>query len=361
MRQAMTGPTPNPGILDIPDYFQGGSSIEGVAEPVKLSSNENMYGPSPYAVAAIRAAAEKAHIYPEGQATVLNQALGARFAIPAERIVTSTGSDDLIPMLIRAFAAPGDEVMYFTDSFPKYTNYVLGAGCRPVVLPRDKDQGYEVQVENVASALTPRTKALILDNPCNPTGAVLDADRLSALHAALPSDVILLLDEAYVEFSDLGDAGLRMAASASNIATFRTFSKAYGLAGLRIGWCTGSEVLVSALRRLRASFPVTVPSIDAAVAALGDQAHTEQAISAIRATRARVSTRLRAAGWDVPESHGNFVLLRGGPMERDAANDRLLAAGILARPLTIQGGEPVLRMTVGTDAQMDLVLSALGA
>ena len=357
----MTGPKPNPGILDIPDYFQGGSRIDGVAEPIKLSSNENMYGPSPASIEAIRAAADHAHIYPEGQATVLNEALSRRFGMRADRIVTSTGSDDLIPMLIRAFATPGDEVMYFADSFPKYANYVLGAGCRPVVLPRDKDRGYAVRLSDVEAALTPRTRALILDNPCNPTGTVLDAEQLSVLHATLPEDVILALDEAYVEFSDLGDTGLAMAMQAENIATFRTFSKAYGLAGLRIGWCTGSEVVISALRRLRASFPVTVPSIDAAVSALKDQEHTDQAISAIRATRARVTDRFRAAGWQVPDSHANFVLLRGGPLDAATANQRLLDAGILARPLTIQGGEAVLRMTVGTDAQMDLVLSALGA
>ena len=249
---------------------------------------------------------------------------------------------------------------------PKHRGALLGRGIRgctflQVVLPRDQDGGYAVRLSDVEGALTPRTKALILDNPCNPTGAVLDAAQLAALHAALPEDVILVLDEAYVEFSDVGDTGLEMAAGAGNIATFRTFSKAYGLAGLRIGWCTGPEVIISALRRLRASFPVTVPSIDAAVAALEDRAHTDRAISAIRATRARVTGRLREAGWQVPDSHGNFVLLRGGPMDAATANARLLGAGILARPLTIQGGEAVLRMTIGTDAEMDLVLLALGA
>jgi histidinol-phosphate aminotransferase len=358
----MRRPVPNPRVMDVPGYFQGASHFDGMVDPIKLSSNENAHGPSPAAIEAIREVAASVHIYPEGQATALNEALSQRFGIASERIVTSTGSDDLIPMLIRGFAPPGSEILYFEDSFAKYPIYVLGAGCEPVVLPRDKNADYRVRLEDVKAALTPRTRFLLLDNPANPTGAVLDADEVRALHAVLPTDVILILDEAYAEFSDLGDAGLALACEAPNVVTMRTFSKAYGLAGLRIGWCVGAPEIVEATRRLRASFPITVPSIAAAVAALGDIEHFKRTISAIRHTRGAVVASLRGRGWCIPGSHGNFFLIRfegDPPMGFEAAQTALVAENVLARPLTIQGGEQVLRVTVGTDAQMLRVVRAL--
>ncbi|MDG2285204.1 MAG: histidinol-phosphate transaminase [Alphaproteobacteria bacterium] len=358
----MKRPVPNPRVMDVPGYFQGASHFDGMVEPIKLSSNENAHGPSPAAIDAIRDAAASAHIYPEGQATVLNDALSRRHGIASDQIVTSTGSDDLIPMLIRGFAPPGSEVLYFEDSFAKYPIYVLGAGCEPVVLPRDKNADYRVRLEDVKAALNPRTKFLLLDNPANPTGAVLGADEVRALHAILPTDVILILDEAYAEFSDLGDAGLQLAREAPNVVTMRTFSKAYALAGLRIGWCVGAPEIVEAMRRLRASFPITVPSIAAAVAALGDTEHFEKTIAAIRHTRDTVVEVLRGQGWRIPDSHGNFFLIRfegQPPMNFEAAQTALVAENVLVRPLTIQGGEQVLRVTVGTDAQMKHVIRAL--
>jgi histidinol-phosphate aminotransferase len=358
----MKRPVPNPGVMDVPGYFQGASHFDGMIEPIKLSSNENAHGPSPAAIEAIRDAAASVHIYPEGQATVLNEALSRRHGIPSDRIVTSTGSDDLIPMLIRAFAPPGSEVMFFEDSFAKYPIYTFGSGCEPVVVPRDKNADYRVRLADVRAALSPRTRFLILDNPANPTGAILDAAEIKSLHSTLPEDVILILDEAYAEFSDLGDMGLALACEAPNVVTMRTFSKAYGLAGLRIGWCVGAPEIAEAMRRLRASFPITVPSIAAAVAGLGDVRHFEYAIAAIRRTREAVVSRLRARGWRIPGSHGNFFLIRfegEPPMDYEAAQTALVAENVLVRPLTIQRGEQVLRVTVGTDAQMEHVTRAL--
>lgn len=348
--------------MDVPGYFQGASHFDGMVDPIKLSSNENAHGPCPAAIEAIRDAAASVHIYPEGQATVLNEALSRRFGISADRIVTSTGSDDLIPMLIRGFAPPGSDVLFFEDSFAKYPIYVLGAGCEPIVLARDKNADYRICLKDVEAALSPRTKFLLLDNPANPTGAVLDPDEIGALHAILPSDVILILDEAYAEFSDLGDAGLALACQAPNVVTMRTFSKAYGLAGLRIGWCVGAPEILEAMRRLRASFPITVPSIAAAVAALGDVEHFERSIAAIRCTRAAMIACLRDHGWRIPDSHGNFFLIRfegAPPMDFETAQAALVAENVLVRPLMIQGGEQVLRVTVGTEAQMEHVTRAL--
>ena len=358
----MKRPTPNPHVMDVPGYFQGASHFDGMTKPIKLSSNENAHGPSPAAIKAISGAAGSAHIYPEGQATVLNEALSKHFGIASDQIVTSTGSDDLIPTLIRAFAPPNSEVLFFEDSFAKYPIYALCANCKPVVLPRDKNRDYRVRLNDVTAAIGPKTSILLLDNPANPTGAVLSAKEVRDLHETLPGNVILVLDEAYAEFSDLGWFGLDLARQASNVLTVRTFSKAYGLAGLRIGWCVGAPEILEAMRRLRASFPITVPSIDAAVAALGDQKYFEHVIRAIRQTRKSVIGRLRGHGWHIPDSHGNFFLVRfeaNPPMDFEEAQLALEAENVLVRPLTIQGGERVLRITVGTDAEMEPVTRAL--
>lgn len=227
----MEQPIPNPRVMDVPGYFLGASHFDGMAKPIKLSSNENTHGPNPAAIKAICEAAASVHIYPEGQAKVLNDALSQHFGIASNQIVTSTGSDDLIPILIRAFAPPNSEVLFFEDSFAKYPIYALGAGCEPVVLPRHKSSDYRVRVDDVTAALGSRTKILLLDNPSNPTGAALNAGEVHDLHATLPRDVILVLDEAYAEFSDLGKSELNLARHAANVVAVRTFSKAYGLAG----------------------------------------------------------------------------------------------------------------------------------
>ncbi len=355
-------PVPVPGVMDVPDYFQGASSAPGIDQPIKLSSNENVYGSSPRVADAICDAATEVHHYPEGTAQALSHAIAAVHDIDPARVLTSTGSDDLIPTLMRAFLQRGDEGHFFADAFPKYRTNLIGIGANPVQMPRDKDRDYALCLESVSRQLTARSKLLIVDNPCNPTGAVFDADALSRLHAALPGNVVLAIDEAYVEFSDIGDAALRLAQGHQNIVVFRTFSKAFSLAGLRIGWCTGAPPLLAAMQRLRPTFPLTNLSIAAAIAALDDRPHMEKSVAMIRQTRSRVVNALRAAGWNIQQPHGNFLMLRGAlsaPLTIKAAQSLLLSMGILVRPLTIQGGEPVLRITIGTDAHMQCVIQTL--
>ncbi len=356
-------PVPVPGVMEVPDYFQGASVTPDMADPVKLSSNENAYGPSPAAVAAIHEAASAVHLYPEGSAQQLTEAIAKYCGLASQDVLVSTGSDDLIPTLMRAFMQRDDEGLYFADSFPKYRTNLIGLGAKPVEIPRDKNRNYALCIDSVSRGLTARSKILIVDNPCNPTGAILNADELVRLHAALPGNVILALDEAYVEFSDIGDAGLQLAKAHHNVVVFRTFSKAFALAGLRIGWCTGAAPLLAAMQRLRPTFPLTGVSIHAAVAALQDRAHTEQSISRLRKTRSHAVSRLRDAGWAINEPHGNFILLRAvenSPMSIEAASRQLLEHEILVRQLKIQGDEPVLRVTVGTELQMDRVIDLLG-
>jgi len=358
----MSGPVPVPGVMDVPDYIQGASTAPGIADPIKLSSNENVYGPSPKAVDAIRRVAGDVHLYPEGTSLEVCQAIAGYWDLPADRVITTTGSDQLILVILRAFLRAGDEGIYFSDGFAKYRSGLTGIGGVPMEIHRDKDRGFAFDLAAVKAAITPRTRILFLDNPGNPTGVALSGDALRALHAVLPPDVLLVIDEAYVEYSEIGRAGLDLAATEDNVIVFRTFSKAFGLAGMRVGWAFGPKPVLDALNRVRTTFPLTIPSIAAVLAALDDRAHVETSVEAVKRTRARVVTQLRAGGWTIPEPAGNFFLLRfpgASPMSYDAADAALLAKGVLVRPNRLVDGEKVLRITVGTDDQMRPVLEAL--
>ncbi|MDF1748569.1 MAG: histidinol-phosphate transaminase [Alphaproteobacteria bacterium] len=358
----MSRPIPNPGVMDVPDYVQGASTAPGIKDPIKLSSNENVYGPSPLAVKAIRDSADSVHLYPEGTGSTLVQALGKYWDIPSDRIITTTGSDQLILVILRAFMRPGDDGIFLSDSFAKYKSYITGIGGNPIEVTRNKDAGFDFNLDEMKSALTPKTKIIFLDNPGNPTGVAIPGDKLRALHAILPPETILVLDEAYIEYSDIGRAGLDLAAEHQNVIVFRTFSKAFGLAGMRIGWAFGPKEILAAMNRVRTTFPMTIPSEAAALAALSDRAHVEDSVAAVKRTRQDVVGQLRARGWSIPEPSGNFFLLRftgTNPMTYEQADQDLIKRGVLVRPNVLKDGERVLRITVGTDAQMKPVLDAL--
>lgn len=354
-------PKPLPYVKNVPNYLPGNSGLEGVVNPIKLSSNENCYGPSPKVQAAIAEAAKSVHLYPVEASAEFTQALADHWNLDKSRILTSTGSDDLIPILMRAYVGLGDEALFFADSFPKYNSNVQGVGGTPKRIARDKNRDYAIDQANVASAFGPKSRVFLLDNPCNPTGVTLSAAELRELHSCLPSNVILAIDEAYVEFSDLGRTAFDLVEASENVVVFRTFSKAYALAGLRVGWCYGPDHIINAMARIKPTFPLTGPSIAAALAALKDTVFFEDSISKIVATRTRVVRILRDHGWIIPEPNGNFFLLRfeHAPMSFDAAHTALNAAGIIVRPLTIQGDEKILRVSVGIDPHMDEVLSIL--
>lgn len=179
-------PVPVAGIMDVPPYIQGASGAEGVDDPVKLSSNENPYGPGEKVKAAIREAVASIHLYPESNASDLGKALAAFWDVPAERIATSTGSDSILPFLMRAYLGRGEEGLFFTDGFPKFRTYAIGQGSVPVEIPRDKDDDYAVDPAAVARAITPRTRMLYIDNPGNPTGVVIAPEVVREIHALLP-------------------------------------------------------------------------------------------------------------------------------------------------------------------------------
>jgi histidinol-phosphate aminotransferase len=357
-----TGPMPRPGILDIAPYVGGEAKAEGVARPIRLASNESALGPSPKAIAAYRALAAEIHRYPDGTAAELRAAIGRRHGLDPERIVCGAGSDELITLLLRAYAGVGDEVLYSRHGFLMYPIGAQAVGATPVAAP---ERDLHADVDALLARIGPRTRIVLLANPNNPTGTYLGADAMRRLHAGLPSSVLLAIDAAYAEFVDRNDyepaAGL--VDRADNVVMLRTFSKIYALAGLRLGWAYCPPAIVDVLNRIRGPFNVTAPAIAAGIAAVEDG----EALDRARAHNARwlpwVSERLAALGLPVTASVCNFVLPRFPDDPRrnaEAGFEFLRARGILTRKMAAYGLPQYLRITIGTGEEMEAVVKALG-
>ena len=240
----------------------------------KLSSNETPLGPSPLAVEAYRANADKLHVYPEGSARILREAIAATFGLNPERIVCGNGSDELLTLLAQNYLSPGDEAIYSAHGFLVYRIAILASGGTPVVAPENDETA---QVDAILACVTPRTRLVYLANPNNPTGTYLPYDEVKRLHAGLPENVLLVLDAAYSEYVRRNDyaSGVELAAEAENVVMTRTFSKIFGLANLRIGWAYGPASVIDALNRTRGPFNVNGPALAAGAAALADRVHLE--------------------------------------------------------------------------------------
>jgi histidinol-phosphate aminotransferase len=354
---------PRPGIMDIAPYRGGDAALPGQARVIRLASNESALGPSPLAVRAYRRLSDELHRYPDGGAEALRAAIAARHGLPAEQIVCGAGSDELIALLVRAYAGPGDEVLYSEYGFLMYALAAKGAGATPIAAP---ERELAADIDALLARVTPRTRILLLANPNNPTGTLLPAAAVRRLQAGLPPDVLLVLDSAYAEY--VGDPGYEdgagLVAAHGNVVMLRTFSKIYGLAALRIGWAYAPPAVVDVLHRLRGPFNTAAPAQAAALAALEDQAH----VAAARAHNDRwlpwFRERVLAAGFAAPPGAGNFLLVRfprGAAGDADAAASFLNARGILPRKLGAYGLGDCLRITVGREDEMALVADALDA
>ncbi|NRB04994.1 MAG: histidinol-phosphate aminotransferase family protein [Rhodobacteraceae bacterium] len=354
-----TGPKVRADVLAVPAY-SGTELPDPAPGEIKLNSNENLFGPSPKVDAAIRAEVARGHLhyYPAIEARDLNEALIAHFGLAANSVLTMGGGELVLPSILQSYVDPGAQTLSFDDGFPKYRNYSLMAGAEQITVPREGDA-----VAQILAAVTPQTQAVLIDNPGNPSGRLLPIEQLRALREALRPDILLVLDEAYVEFSDFGDAGLALAQDRKDVLVVRTFSKAYALAGLRIGWMTGHPGLIAPLRRVVPSFPISRPSMAAALAALDDQAHLKRNVAEMRRLRNITTSRLNAAGWQVGPCEGNFVLIQPGQhsvADLNAAFDTLTNGGVLVRPLPDVRGQPALRMTIGRAEDMARVWGLLG-
>lgn len=358
----VTGPVPRPGILDIAPYVGGEARIAGVERPIRLASNESALGPSAKAVAAYRSLAAHVHRYPEGNAWELREALGRNHGLDPGRIVCGAGSDELIGLLLRSYAGPGDEVLYSRHGFLMYPIGAMSVGATPVAAP---ERALMTDVDALLARVTERTRIVFVANPNNPTGTYLGADAMARLHAGLPSSVLLAIDAAYAEFVNRNDyeAGIALVDRAENVVMLRTFSKIYALAGLRLGWAYCPPAVADILNRVRGPFNVSAPALAAGVAALDDV----EALNRARAHNERwlpwFSERLASMGIPLTPSVANFVLARFSDEVRkdaDAAFAFLQSRGILTRKMGGYGLPHHLRITIGTGPEMETVAQALG-
>lgn len=354
-------PNPRPGILDIAAYVPGSHSIPGVEIKAVLSANENPLGPSPRAVQAFRAHAEKLHRYPEGGSTVLRATLAKHYGLDAARVVCGNGSDELIALLIHAYAGPGDEVLYSQYGFLMYAIAAKANGAMPVTAP-EKD--YRADVDAILKRVTAKTKIVFLANPNNPTGSVLSREEVARLAAGLPRTCLFVIDAAYAEYVVSNDysAGVELVDSHDNVVMTRTFSKIHGLAGLRVGWAYCPANVADVLNRIRGPFNVNAAAQTAAVAALEDVAFTDATRTHNDIWRPWLTKELTALGLTVLPSVGNFILVRfPNDQSRDAnAADAFLARrGIIPRKVAAYGLPEFLRITIGTEAETRATSAAL--
>lgn len=363
MAADMIGPTLKPWIAEIRAYVPGTSEASDGRPLVKLSSNENPHGCSPVAKDALARSFDPA-LYPDPDTTALRRAIGIAHDIDPARIVCGTGSGELLHCAVQAFAGPGEEVLFSRYSFSLYPLLAMKVGAVPVLA---QDDDYAASVDALLAMVTPKTRVVLLDNPNNPVGSWLPSREVARLHAGLPADVLLVIDQAYAEYlaPGLDDGGMALAATHGNVLVTRTFSKAFGLAGERVGWATGAPPLIDALNRLRGAFNVTASGQSAALAALGDADFVRHTASENAVARDDFEAAIAALGNHglraIPSS-ANFVLvLFEGVLTASAALRALEDRGYAVRHLPGQGLGHALRITVGKRSDMAEVARILRA
>jgi histidinol-phosphate aminotransferase len=363
----------DPGLLAVDNVrslapYVPGKPIEelqrelGLTDIIKLASNENPFGPSPRALAAMQKAVADTWLYPDGSGHELKQKLATKLGVSSNQITLGNGSNDLLVMLAEAFLKPGLEAVHSQYAFAVYPIAIQAAGATGVVVPANPPQsamplGHDLAA--MARAITPNTRIVFVANPNNPTGTWVPAAELREFVAAVPRHALVALDEAYFEYAGDVDIqnGIPWLADFPNLVVFRTFSKAYGLAGVRVGYAVSHPSVADMLNRVRQAFNVSVVGLAGASAALDDPAHVAAAVKVAVTERARVAGRLRALGTAVLPSAGNFLMLHAGPDAR-ARYDALLRQGVIVRPVGNYQLPEHLRVTLGTIEQNDRFLAA---
>lgn len=350
--------SPQPGIMEIALYQSGASHVEGQTNILKLSSNENPLGPSDAAKEAIRLAAHDMHRYPSTDHTSLRTAIGEVWGVDPDRVICGVGSDEVIHFLCQCYAGPGDEVIHTEHGFAMYRISTLAAGATPVEV-KEKDR--VTDVDAILEACTDKTKLVFIANPNNPTSTMIGERELARLADGLPSQAILVLDGAYAEFVEDYDAGLAVVEARENVVMTRTFSKIYGLGGLRVGWGYGPKAIIDVLNRIRGPFNLSTLALAAAEATVRDTAYLEKCRTENAKWRDWLSHALAEIGVSCDTSSANFVLARfGSSDEANACDEHLRGEGILVRKVGGYNLPHCLRITVGDEAACRRVVHAIG-
>ena len=360
LKSDVNHPLPKAGILDISPYVPGRSAAKGT-KIYKLSSNESPFGASAEALAAYASKGASLALYPDGSAMALREAIAVRYGLNAASIVCGAGSDELLQLLAHAYLGPGDEAVYSQYGFLVYPIAISSNGAKAVVVP---EVNHRASVDEMLKCVNPRTKMVFLANPNNPTGTYLPFNEVKRLHEGLPKTTLLVLDAAYAEYVRRNDyeSGLELVATSDNVVMTRTFSKIYGLAGLRLGWAYCPAHVADVLNRIRGPFNVSSAAMAAGVAAIGDQKFVEIAVTHNEKWLALLTSQIEALGPKVTPSVGNFLLIHfapGGKKTAAMADEFLNDRGIILRRMEAYGLPHCLRLTVGDEEANRAVISAL--
>jgi histidinol-phosphate aminotransferase len=333
----------------------------GITNIIKLASNENPFGPSPHALAAMHATLADAWLYPDGSGHQLKHKLAAKLGVDPGQITLGNGSNDVLVLIAEAFLAPGLEAVYSQYAFAVYPIAVQAAGATGIVAPAQPESSRMPLGHDLAAmkaAITPRTRLVFVANPNNPTGTWVPAAELRRFVKSVPAHALVVIDEAYFEYAGGIDIqnGISWLAEFPNLIVVRTFSKAYGLAGLRVGYAVSHPSVAGMLNRVRQAFNVSSVALAGATAALDDEAHVSHAVAVAVAERERLAKALGELGTRTVPTAGNFLLLHAGPRAQ-ALFESLLRAGIIVRPVANYRLPEYLRVTLGTVEQNDRFLS----
>jgi len=347
-----------PGIEDIVLYKGGDSHLEGHGDVLKLSSNENPFGPPDAAKAAFAKTAHNLHRYPPTDHASLRNAIAEVHGLDADRIICGVGSDEVITFLCQAYAGPGDEVIYTEHGFSMYKISASAAGATPVQVP-ERDR--QVDVDAILAGVTDKTRIVFIANPGNPTATMIGSEETTRLATALPENVLLVLDGAYAEYVEDFDGGAALVETRDNVVMTRTFSKLYGLGGLRVGWGYGPQEIIDNLNRVRGPFNLSEPQLVTAEAAVRDRNWAKRCQTENARMRAWLQNALAELGVPSDPSQANFVLARLADQEEaEACEAQLRADGILVRKVGGYGLPNCLRITVGSEADCRRVVASVG-